>query len=795
MLRNYFKVAIRTFIKSKSFSLINIAGLSIGISTCILITLFVLDEVSFDRFHDKADRIYRMTELLHLPTEDRHQTVTSPPMAPAMERVFPEVMKTVRLSFSSRNLSYKDVRFNDTRILYADSTLLQIFSFPMIAGDANKALVEPYSVVLTERAAKRYFGNEDPINKTMGLSDTIALTVTGVIKDIPANSHLQFDAVMSRSTITKMINNQPEDNWFNNGTYSYMLLPEGYDIHQLEAKIPAFFDKEMGDDRKATGLWYDFIFQPLTSIHLHATSLSDIGINGNIRYVYTFIVIAILVLLIACANYINLATAKSVNRAKELGMRKVIGARKNQLVAQLLGESFLITLMAFIVAAAIVSAAIPSFNLLTGKQVDIGILMRPDVLTVVLSIFIMISLLAGGYPALLMSSVSPLKAMKDYGRQGNASNMVRKGLVIFQFTMSIVLISATMLIFRQMDYMRTRNLGLHKDQVLQVELPGRMQSKYKVVRDELSKTPGVISASVSDFSFRDRPSNVAVLPEGAAENEITSEASIGIDADFLSNFDIKLVAGRNFITGNLADDSSSFIVNETAVKHFNWGTPETAIGKTLDWGLGKQGQVVGVVQDFNFTSLHTSINPLIMHVYPAWYTNVSLRVEGDIRSVVSQVETRWKQLDPEGQFKYTFLDQDFDKLYQAEEQTRTIVGLLASLAIFIACLGLFGLAAFIAEQRTKEIGIRKVLGANTGGIIALMSVDFLKPILISFVIAVPIAWYAGSQWLTGFAFRTDIAWWIFGVAGLSATAIALLTVSFQSVKASLMNPVKALRTE
>lgn len=795
MLKNYLKVAIRTFIKSKSFSFINIAGLSIGMSTCILITLFVLDEVSFDRFHDKADRIYRVTELLHLPTEDRHQTVTSPPMAPALGRAFPEVLKTARLSFSSRTISYKDNKFFDTRILYADSTFLQIFSFPMIEGNPDKALVEPYSVVLTQRAAKKYFGSEDPLNKIMMLSDTLSLTVTGVVEDVPANSHLQFDAVMSRSTITRMRNNAPEDNWFNNGYYSYILLPEGYDIRDLEAKIPSFLDKEQGADRKTSGIWYDFIFQPLTSIHLHSTSLFDLGVNGNIRYVYTFSVIAALVLLIACANYVNLTTAKSVNRAKELGMRKIVGARKSQLVSQLLGESFLITMLAFIVAVAVVSAVLPSFNTLTAKQLDITVLTRRDVLLVITGTFVMISLLAGGYPALLLSSASPLRAVKDYGRQGNSSGLVRKGLVVFQFSMSIILISATIVIFRQMDYMQTRNIGLQKDQLLQIDLPYRMQSKHELIRDELSKIPGVTAASVSTFSFRTGASNIAVLPEGAAENEITSESCLSVDADFLETYGVTLISGRNFIRGNIADDTSSFILNEAAVRSFGFGTPETALGKKLDWGLGKKGTVIGVVRDFNFESLHSTISPLILHVVKDWYNIVSLRVEGDIPSVVNQVEKRWKQLDPEGRFEYAFMDQDFQRLYRAEEQTRTIVALLASLAIFIACLGLFGLAAFIAEQRTKEIGIRKVLGANVIGLIALMSKDFLKLIVIAFLFAVPVAWYAGSEWLTGFAFHTELAWWIFAAAGGASAIIALLTVSFQSVKASLMNPVKALRTE
>ncbi len=795
MLKNYLKVAIRSFIKNRSFSIINIAGLAIGISTCILISLYVLDEVSYDRFHANADRIYRVTELLHMPAELRHQSVTSPPIAPALEREFPEVLKTVRLSYSSRTISYKDNKYEDTRLMYADSALLQIFSFPMIKGNPDKALVDPYSIVLTERAAKKYFGNEDPLNKIMALSDTLTLTVTGVLENIPANSHFQFDAVISRSTITSMMNGQPEDNWFNNVYYSYILLPENYDIHQLEAKIPAFLDKAQGKDRKNT-IWYDFIFQPLTSIHLHATSIFEIGVRGNIKYVYTFSIIAVLVLLIACANYINLATAKSVNRAKELGMRKVIGARKKQLVTQLLGESCLLTLAAFVVAITVVSASLPAFNTFTNKTLTTDVLLRLDVLAVIVVIFFSISLLAGGYPALLMSSIPPLRAIKDFGARGNQSGLVRKGLVVFQFSMSIILISATIVIFRQMDFMRNQNLGLRKEQMMQIQLPYRLQSKYETIKEELSTIPNVASVTASSFSFAGGANNVVVLPEGTAEKDISSESVISVDHDFIPNFGIELLAGRNFEKGNLADDSAAFIVNEAAVKRFNWGTPEEAVGKEINWGLGKEGKVIGVVRDFNYSSLHQAINPLIIHILPDWYGNITLRIAGeDVPGVIRKVEEKWKALNPEGTLSYTFMDEDFASLYYAEDQTRTIVGLLATLAIFIACLGLFGLAAFIAEQRTKEIGIRKVLGANISGIIMLMSRDFLKPIVIAFLIAVPVAWYATSQWLTGFAYRTELNWTIFAIAGLSAAAVALITVSFQSVKASMMNPVKALKVE
>lgn len=796
MLKNYLKVTLRTLWKNKVFSVINISGLAIGITTCILITLYVLDELSYDKFHTNADRIYRLTELLHLPTEVRPQTVTSPPMAPAVKQNFAEVQKTVRLSGSSRLLSYQDKKFYDTKLWYADSTLFEIFTFPMIKGNPVKALVDPYSVVLTEKAAKRYFGDEDPFGKSMVLSDTITLNVTGIIKDIPSNSHIQFDVVLSRTTINAMNNNQPEDNWFNNGYYTYLLLPEGYDYKTLEAKFPPFLEKTMAKEKKESGLWYDFVLQPLPYIHLRSTTPYDMGPNGSIKYVYIFSIVAALVLLIACANYINLSTAKSMNRAKELGMRKVIGAKRKQLIVQLMGESFLLTCTAVIIALAIVTSVLPAFNTLTNKTMSAWFLLTPEVFVTIVSIFLLIGVLAGAYPALLMSSFSPIKTLKNYVQQGKESNVIRKGLVVFQFTMSIILIAGTILIFRQMSFMQNQNLGLDKEQIVQLSMRSNIASKHQLIKTEMSKVPGVIASTVTNFSYGNGIANIATLPEGAQENEITSEAVISVDHDFLSTFKIGLLAGRNFSSDFLTDEAEAFIVNESAVKHFNWGTPETAIGKKINWGLGKKGKVIGVVKDFNYTSLHEAISPLIMHIHPNWYNFITLKIKsGNIQETIGQLEKKWKQLDLDSPFAYSFLDEDFEKMYRAEQQTQTIIGGLASLAIFIACLGLFGLAAFMAEQRTKEIGVRKVLGADVFGIIALLSKDFLKLVTIALVIATPVAWYAATRWLDSFAYKIEISWWIFVVAGSAAIVIALFTVSFQSIKAAVANPVNSLRNE
>jgi putative ABC transport system permease protein len=796
MLKNYLIVTLRSLLRNKTFGIINISGLVLGISTCLLIAVYVIDELSFDQFHTKADRIFRLTEILHLPKESRAQVLTSPPMAPALQKNFPEVENTVRLSRSSRLLSYKDKKFFDTRIWYSDSTLLDIFSFPLIKGNPKKALVEPYSIVVTETAAKRYFGDEDPLGKSMALSDTLALTVTGVLKDLPANSHLQFDVLLSRSTMSDMLNNQPETNWFNNGTFTYVLLNENADHHILESKFSAFLHKEMAEVKKQTGLWYDLVLQPVTSIHLHSTVPSGMAPDGNIKYVYTFSLIGILVLLIACANYINLSTARSMNRVKELGMRKVIGAKRKQLIFQLLSESFLIAFIAFLISIAVVSAALPSLNSLAQKNISLLYLMKPEVVATMIFFLIAIGVLAGAYPALLMSSLSPIRVMKQYARHGRESNTLRKSLVVFQFAMSVILIAGTVIIFRQLDYMQQVKLGLDKDQIVQVQMRSSLVPKYSVIKEQLSGVSGIVSASANNFSFAGGISSIAALPEGANENEITSEMVICVDHEFIPTFSIQLVAGRNFSLDYPSDEAEAFIINETAVKHFNWGTPEMALGKKIDWGLGKNGKVIGVVKDFNYQSLRENIKPLIIHIQPDWFENITLKIQrANIQETLAGIETKWKQINEEIPFEYSFVDKDFEQMYKAEQQTRTIVTWLASLAILIACMGLFGLATFTGEQRAKEIGVRKVLGADFINVISLLSKDFLKPVFISIVIAVPITYYAAEKWLNSFAYKSSISWWVFAAAGGAALLIALMTISFQSIKSALTNPVRSLRSE
>ncbi|HMG89483.1 MAG TPA: FtsX-like permease family protein, partial [Chryseolinea sp.] len=469
---------------------------------------------------------------------------------------------------------------------------------------------------------------------------------------------------------------------------------------------------------------------------------------------------------------------------------------RKQIVQQLMGESFLVTFISFVIGSAIVTAALPAFNTITNKNMNTSFLLTPGAISSALATFLLIVILAGGYPAVLMASFSPIRTLKNYVRQGRGSSTIRKGLVVFQFTMSIILIAGTIIIFRQMDFMQNKNLGLEKEQILQLRMRDNVNPKYKLIKEEMSRVPAVITATATNFSYSNGISNIATLPEGANDNEITSEAVISVDPDFIPTFKIVLLSGRNFSKDISTDEAEAFIVNESAVKHFNWVTPETALGKKIDWGLGKKGKVIGVVKDFNFYSLHENIQPLIIHIQTNWFNFITLKVKGEnIPETIDQLEERWNTMDLDSPFDYSFLDADFEKLYRAEQQTQSIIGFLASLAIFIACLGLFGLAAFMAEQRTKEIGVRKVLGADVIGIITLLSKDFLSLVGIAIVIALPISWFASTKWLDSFAYRTDLTWWIFALAGIIAIAIALFTVSFQSLKAAIANPVNSLRNE
>jgi putative ABC transport system permease protein len=796
MFRNYFRTALKNLRNNRLYSFVNITGFSIGIASCMLIFLYIQYELSYDRYNKNADRIYRLTEILHLPKEDNARAVSSPPMAYALQSSLPEILKTVRINFSARSISYNEKKIHETIIIYADSTLFDIFTFPMIQGNPHTALVNPYSIVLTETTAKKYFGTEPAFGKTMKLSDTINLTVTGIIRDIPENSHLSFDCILSRTTIFELNQQREDNNWFDNNYWTYLLLPPGHNHKTLEPKIDAVIEKAMVEARKETGLWYNFKLQPITDIHLRSDLRAEIRPNSDIRYVYIFSAAAILILLIACINFINLSTARSVKRSKEIGLRKVAGARRGQLITQFLSESSLYAMVAGACAIGLILLALPYFNQFTGKDLSLDYLLKPTLLFTYIGIILAVGFLAGLYPALLMSSFKPVKAIKESIKHGWQDVILRKGLVIFQFTISIILISSTTLIFEQLRFLQNKKIGMNKDLVLEIPIRNQDLSKTKTIRDELRKISSVSNVSITNFSFKEGLASVATLPEGANENELSSHLTVAADENFLNTFQIPLVTGRNFSDEFPTDTKESFIVNETAVKYFGWGTPQQSIGKTIDWGLGKKGKVIGVVKDFNFTSLHDNIRPLIIHLFPDDYGFVAVLIKpGNINQTIRQIENTWKNTAVYSPFSYSFVNEDFDNLYKAEHNMQTVLGLFTLLSVFISCLGIFGLAAFTIRQRIKEIGVRKVLGATVSNIAGLLSKDFIKLVIFAATIASPIAYFGIYKWLESFAYRINISWWIFLIAGIAAIVIAITTVSFQAIKAAMANPVKSLRTE
>ncbi len=796
MFKNYLKVALRDLRKGKLYSFINIAGLSIGIASCLLIFLYLQQELSYDRYNEKAGRIYRLTEVLHLPKEENRRALTSPPMAPKLKAAFPEVQNTVRITFSDRILSYQQKKSNDTRILVADSTFFDIFTFPMLRGNPRTALVNPYSVVLTESTAKKYFGNDRALGKTMQLSDTIPVIVTGIMKDVPSNSHFTFDCALSRTSLFEMTHHRPEDGWFNNNSYTYVLLPENYRYHELETKMSVYLQKELAEQRKSTGLWYDLKLQPITDIHLRSNLNWEMGSNSDISYIYIFASAAILILLIACSNFVNLSTAKSLNRSIEIGLRKVMGAKRSQLIEQFLGESFLFALLAGILACGWVTLALPLFNSFTGKSLSFNIFNNAVLLLIYGSLIGFVGLLAGIYPALLMSSSTPVKSLKGNLRYGWQDIFLRKGLVVFQFSIAIILIIGTTLVLEQLRYVQKKNIGLNKDQLLEIPINNKDLSKTASLLKDIRAHTGVIQVALTDFSFKEVTNSIAVLPDGATSNEVNSQSVISVDENFLPTFQISLSAGRNFSKSFATDPNEAFIVNETAVKAFGWNSPQLAIGKNMDWGPGKKGKVIGVVKDFNFASLHDNIKPLIIHILPDWYGFVAVRVKPEeLQSTLKELESSWKNIASNSPFRYTFINDDFANLYKAEQNMQSVLTSFTSLSLFIACMGLFGLATFSIRQRTKEIGVRKVLGASVTGITGLLSKDFLKLVLMAIIIASPLAWFGVERWLQQFAYRIEISYWIFFIAAFAAILIALTTVSFLALKAAFANPVKSLRTE
>ncbi|KQS33511.1 ABC transporter permease [Dyadobacter sp. Leaf189] len=793
MLKNYLKIAFRNLWKHKVFSFINVMGLTVGMSACFLIFLYVSFELNYDAFHSKGDRIYRLVTDIKTPSETINTSSTSWAFAPAIAADLPEVEAFTRVSGGSFLVRKGDIKFQEENTVFADSSFFRVFDFKLLKGNPKTALKNQLSLVLSEKAVEKYFGNADPIGQTLLLSgDGLPAVVTGVLQDIPENSQIKADMIISMSTQTQRFSKDLDEQWGNFGATTYLLLKPGTTGAALEKKLPAFLKKRAGKLMDQMQMHYTLFLEPLRDVYLHSTRGGQE--TGSMNNVYIFAAVAIFILLIACINFINLTTARSVERAKEVGIRKVVGAPKSLVARQFISESVLLCLIAFILSMLLSAALMPLFNTLAGKIISTGIFSNPSYVLIMFVAALCIGVLAGIYPALVLSSFEPVVVLKGRFTTSVKGILLRKGLVTVQFAISIALIISTIVVYTQMNYMRNRDLGFAKDQMLIVNSQG--DPKKEAFRQSLTNLAGVKSTTISSsVPGSGNPGAYSEIENKSGDLQIANLDLYFVDFDYIQHFGLKMAAGRPFSKEFGTDTTQAMVMNEAAAKLFGYSKPEEAIGRRFkQWG--REGKIVGVVKDFHFRSLQETIKPLTMRIEPNGTELISVKMEGkDVKTTLAAVEQKWKQMIPERPFSYYFMDEFFDRQYRAEERFEKLFFNFAILAIFISCLGLLGLASYSTMQRTKEIGVRKVMGASIGSIVGLLSRDFLKLVFIAFIIASPVAYFAMYKWLENFAYKTDIYWWIFVLAGILSTAIAFLTVSFQSIRAAVMNPVRSLRSE
>lgn len=794
MIKNYFKIAFRNLWKNKVFSFINIMGLTVGMTACFLIFLYVKFELSYDSFNTKADRIYRVVSDIKTPTEVLHANGPAWAVAPNAKDEFPEIESFVRIAGGDNVLIKKgNIKFQETNAAWADSALFKVFDFKLLKGNPNTALKEPFSIVFSETAAKKYFGKTDPMGQTLLITgDKLPAKVTGIMKDIPENSQVKADVFLSMTTITQKFNQSLDSQWGNYGASAYLLLKRGTNAKRLEKKFPEFLERRNGDEMKKLQMYPTLFLEPLREVYLYSTR--DDSKTGHITNVYIFSIIAIFILLIACFNFINLTTARSAERAKEVGIRKVVGAGKKQLAGQFLGESVVLCLIAFVLTFFLSWLLLPLFNQLAGKTISSSIFEHWNYLALLFFASIGIGLLAGIYPALVLSSFKPVVVLKGRFATGTRGIILRKGLVIAQFTISIALIISTIVVYNQMNFMQNQDLGFSKDQMMVIDTNG--DPAKNTFEESVKELPNVKSTALSgSVPGGGNPGAYSEIENKHGDMQIANLDLYFVGFNFINQYKIKMVAGRGFSKDFGTDTTQAMVLNEAAVKLFGYTSPEQAIGKRFkQWG--REGKIIGVMKNFHFRSLQEEIKPLSMRIEPGGCNLVSIKVAAaNLPKTIAAVEKKWKTLIPDRPFNYYFLDEFFNRQYRSEVQFGHLFLNFAILAIFISCLGLLGLASYSTVQRTKEIGIRKVMGASVSNIVNLLSIDFLKLVLISFIIAAPLAWYFMHQWLKDFAYRININWWIFLVAGVTAVLVALFTISFQAIRAAIANPVESLRTE
>jgi putative ABC transport system permease protein len=795
MLKNYIKIALRNIKKHKGYSFINIAGLAVGMACCIIILLWVQDELSFDRHHENADRIYRITYAEEIGGAFDHYALPPFAAAPAFAAEVPGIKAYTRLWQRTGLINYAEKNFDERNIFYVDKDFFDIFSHEFIEGNPATALENPSSIILTRDMAQKIFGNKDALGETLTLSANGDLKVTGVVENVPRNSHFHFNYLVSINTIQGR-RAEYLDAWLIIIGWSYLLLEENVDAKMVEEKLASIVEKYTGADAKKYGQKFFYYLQPLTDIHLKSNLEGEIEGNGDIRYVYVFSLIAVFILLIACINFMNLSTARSAKRGKEVGLRKVLGAYKKRLVVQFLTESIGFAFVGLILAINLVWFLIPAFNNLTGKEIAMSSLFS---LAVVLSLFILVifsGIAAGSYPAFYLSSFQPIDTIRQKLQRGSGRAGLRNALVILQFTISVVLIISTFVVLKQLNYMKDQKLGFKKEQVLALNIRGQgLAEQFEAFKNELKKNVNIQEVSYSNGIPGSTETILTVFQEGKLENVTHTFNYIFSDYDFLKTYEIELVQGRDFSKEFGSDNEGAYLINETAVAKLGWG--EDTLGKKIGFSREVMRPIVGIVKDFHYRSLKEVIGPLAIFLRPAQVSYSSIKMSTkNISATLSFIEKTWNTFEKERSFEYFFVDENFDALYHSEERLSQIITFFAFIAIFVACLGLFGLASFTAEQKTKEIGIRKVLGASVSSIVFQLSRNFIKWVLVANVIAWPLTYFVlKNYWLSHFPFRISLNLLTFATAGLMALCIALVTVSFQSIKAALANPVDSIRYE
>ena len=812
MIKNYLRSAWRNIARHKFISFINIFGLTTGLTCCLLIIAYIINELSYDRFNTNADRTYRVTRIFYSRdgSENLHLSAVAPPFGPLLKVAFPDIEKVTRVYPNGTTVfKYKEKMFNEKNGVFADENFFDVFSVNVVKGDKKTALNDPYNVMITSEIAKKYFGDDDPINKTIILDNTKhEFKVTGVFEPFPANSHMHPNILMSFNTLKDTViygEKRMETDYGNNSFYTYLLLPKNYNAEMISKQLNYFLDKYVHmpgtPPNIKTSQTTKLTMEKLTDIHLKSHLDDEIEPEGSMTRVYIFSIIAIFILLIACINYMNLSTARSTLRAKEIGVRKVIGAQRQEIIRQFLGESILITWVALILAMVLTWLLLPYINSLEHLNLSFKSLFRWNILTGILCLPFVIGLLSGLYPAVFMSSFKPVQVLKGVLKVGSGSISFRQVLVVVQFSISIVLIVATTVVFQQLRYIQTKSLGFNKDHILVTGYSGTLTKQFESFKQELLKNPSIRAVGRSSRipSGRLLDDQGAQVIEGGKSVPTNIELKyITTDFGFMDTYGMKMAAGRNFSKDYLTD-TANYVINETAVQQLGWKTAQNAIGKDITYGNTK-GKVIGVVHDFHFESLHQPIIPMIFLLPPpssGYYNSVSLKLDGNnVQSAISTIRNTWQQYVPNVPFDYTFLDDRFQKLYDAEQQESQLFTIFSCLAIFIACLGLFGLSAFTISQRVKEIGARKVLGASVPQIVVELSKSFLALVIIASLVALPVAWLWMHSWLSNnFAFRIALSWWVFAGAGIVAFIIAFATISLQTIKAANVNPVKSLRSE